>query len=97
MFQLSSSNCAGSFTSINASGLPPGVSASLDSTNDRITPNVTWTTSSYTSQTYNYSISPWFTIVTMDPQYPHLLVVQSQSIQCVQHLDQLHLVMLTRQ
>ena len=55
IYQLNSSNCAGLFTSINASGLPPGVSASLDSNNDRIT--VSGTPSSQTSGTYNYSVS----------------------------------------
>ncbi|RPG54248.1 MAG: hypothetical protein CBC56_008315 [Flavobacteriales bacterium TMED96] len=55
VYQLNSSNCAGSFTSINATGLPPGVSASLDSSNDRITLN--GSPSNQTSGTYNYSIS----------------------------------------
>ena len=68
VFQLSSSNCAGSFTSINASGLPPGVSASLDSTNDRIT--LSGTTSSQASGSYGYSIS--LKTVIMDHQYLHL-------------------------
>ena len=55
VYQLDSSNCAGSFTSVNASGLPSGVSASLDSSNDRIT--LSGTPSNQTSGTYNYSIS----------------------------------------
>ena len=55
VYQLNSSNCAGSFTSINATGLPPGVSASLDSSNDRIT--LSGSPSNQTSGTYNYSIS----------------------------------------
>ena len=55
VYQLNSSNCAGSFTNINASGLPPGVSASLDSSNDQVT--VSGTPSSQTSGTYNYTIS----------------------------------------
>ena len=55
IYQLNSSNCAGSFTSINSSGLPPGISASLDSNNDRIT--LSGTPSSQTSGTYNYSVS----------------------------------------
>ncbi|MAM15671.1 MAG: hypothetical protein CMC10_00025, partial [Flavobacteriaceae bacterium] len=55
VYQLNSSNCAGSFTSVNASGLPSGVSASLDSSNDRIT--LSGTPSNQTSGTYNYSIS----------------------------------------
>jgi uncharacterized repeat protein (TIGR02543 family) len=55
IFQLSSSNCAGSFTSINATGLPPGISASLDSSNDRIT--ISGSPSNQTSGTYNYTIS----------------------------------------
>ncbi len=55
VFQLNSSNCVGSFTNINASGLPSGVSASLDSSNDQVT--VSGTPSSQTSGTYNYSIS----------------------------------------
>ena len=55
IYQLNSPNCAGSFASINASGLPPGVSASLDSINDRIT--LSGTPSSQTSGTYNYSVS----------------------------------------
>ena len=55
IFQLSSSNCAGSFTSINATGLPPGISASLDSSNDRVT--ISGSPSNQTSGTYNYIIS----------------------------------------
>ena len=55
VYQLNSSNCAGSFTSVNSSGLPSGVSASLDSSNDRIT--LSGTPSNQTSGTYNYSIS----------------------------------------
>ena len=55
IYQLNSSNCAGLFTNINTSGLPPGVSASLDSNNDRII--VSGTPSSQTSGTYNYSVS----------------------------------------